>query len=182
MIRCSLATLWLIRHADETVDRTPAWLARHWATCRPCRARQQAHAHLGRQLAAAVPKVEPPPFLAARLAAVARRGAAPRAGHSRLALHLAGLTALLALSLLLLAPPRQPASPGAASTTPPVGLAAIMDATLAEPARLARDERLTAVTQVLDQPLQQEFKRLLADAGNAWSSLAADFSRSPAGP
>jgi hypothetical protein len=134
---------------------------------------------MGRQLAAAVPRVETPPFLAARLAAVARGGAAPRAGHSRRALRLAGFTALAALSVWLIVPPQRPPVKPA---TPPANLAALMDATLAEPARLAGDPRLTAVTQVLDQPLQQEFKRLLADAGNAWRSLAADFSPSPIGP
>ena len=134
---------------------------------------------MARQLAAAVPRVEPPPFLAARLAAVARGGAAPRAGHSGRALRLAGFTALVALSVWLVMPPRRPPVKPA---TPPANLAALMDVTLAEPVRLAGDPRVAAVTQALDQPLQQEFKRLLADAGSAWSSLAADFGRSPAGP
>jgi len=182
MIPCWLATLWLIRQADETADRAPAWLARHWTMCPPCRARHEAHVRLARQLAAAVPQVEPSPFLAARLAAVVRGGAAARAGHSWLALRLAGLAALLALSVWLVAPPRRPAGPVAESTVPSVGLAAIVDATLAEPARLTDDPRLAVVRQALDEPLQQEFQRLLADAGSAWRSLAADFSPSPAGP
>jgi hypothetical protein len=181
MMACWISRLWLIRHADEYGATPPARLARHLAGCAACRARRETHHRLATRLAASVPRREPPPFLAARIVAAARAAAPRRPAVSFRRLRWAGaaMIALTAgLSLWLAIRPAKTPRPVA----PPLELAALVRETISQPMQLADRQRLAVVTRSLAQPLEQEWRRLQADADSAWHTLAADFTPSPAAP
>ena len=178
MLRCRLVQTWMSLSADT--DRTPSGRCqRHLASCPACRSAGETTTRLVRSLEGGAGRLRQPapPFLAARIVAAVRAPAPSTYRAWGLAwTRVAWTVGVIVLGLLVgvVSWPRKSSTPGSAISVAQVdpngpGLAANLAS------RLPDSASLLAFGARLDEPLEQEWQRMLADARTAARSLAAAF-------
>ena len=178
MFLCRLAQYWMSFRADT--DRPPSrWCESHLASCPDCRRAAEATAQLTRRLerTAGGLRRPVPPFLASRII-TAVRATPPRASQAlRIAWPRVAWTLGAAMLVLLAGVASWSWKSGdlkpANSTTQVAQNALDLAANL--PFRLPDGAHLLAYGARLDEPLEREWQRVVADAQSAARSLAAAF-------
>lgn len=178
MFLCRLVQSWMSLHADT--NQAPAgWYQRHLSACPTCRHAAQTTAQLVRRLQHSSDGLRQPvpPFLTRRVLASIYRPAGTVPAPPRRFPWPRFAWAMAAACLVLLAAgiwqSRQTGGPASTATVaelaPPRNLASTL------PFKLPDRTHLLAYGAKLDEPLEQEWQRMLADARTAARSVAAAF-------
>jgi len=161
-------------------DRPPShWCERHLASCPACRRAGRVNVQLARHLERTAMGLRRPvpPFLASRILTAVRATPAPASQALRIAWTRVAWTLGAAMLVLLAGVASWPWKPGdlrPANATTQVARNAL-DLATNLPFRLPDGARLLAYGAKLDEPLEREWQRVVADAQSAARSLAAAF-------